>query len=639
MCGIFGVLNNRQTFNDKLVKTAFDKGSYRGPEDSQLACYSEKLVLGFKRLAINGLNSASSQPMTIGNVTLVCNGEIYNYKELYELMGMTPTTSSDCEVIIRMYKKYGFEYTLEMLDGVFALILVDTSDMSSDPVIYVARDPFGVRPLYVLEVDPDTMEHDVPIRNHRGSKCHDYIVTTERIIVFASEVKMLAPFLGMSGQMKWCQSDFSSVPINRRMCANQKSFSIQPFPPGTFSRYSKTFLVNSEWENNVCHKSFFKVSPPKPLLWNCDKENMGLLARQGIFNHLDYAVKKRVIGTTERPIACLLSGGLDSSIITALVHKYYSCVDAKHRLKTFSIGMSGSEDIKHARDVANHLGTDHTEIVFGPDEFFQAIPEVIKMIESYDTTTVRASVGNYLIAKYISENTNAKVIFNGDGSDEVTGGYLYMLKAPNDLAFDKECRRLLSNIHIFDVLRSDRCISSNGLEPRTPFLDKSFVDYYMSLPIEMRNPTSKCENGMCENGVCEKYLLRQAVSENAPGLLPEHVLWRTKEAFSDGVSGASDIWYEVIQKRVQHMPLDVPSSWTHNTPQTMEQTYYRTIYESIYPGTSRTIPYFWMPAFVEANDCSARTLKIYSERQQRQRQRQQQSIPETDDQEEFLVED
>ena len=117
MCGIFGVLNNRQTFNDKLVKTAFDKGSYRGPEDSQLACYSEKLVLGFKRLAINGLNSASSQPMTIGNVTLVCNGEIYNYKELYELMGMTPTTGSDCEVIIRMYKKYGFEYTLEMLDG------------------------------------------------------------------------------------------------------------------------------------------------------------------------------------------------------------------------------------------------------------------------------------------------------------------------------------------------------------------------------------------------------------------------------------------------------------------------------------------------------------------------------------------
>ena len=142
---------------------------------------------------------------------------------------------------------------------------------------------------------------------------------------------------------------------------------------------------------------------------------------------------------------------------------------------------------------------------------------------------------------------------------------------------------------------------------------------------------------MCENEVCEKYLLRQAVSENAPGLLPEHVLWRTKEAFSDGVSGASDIWYEVIQKRVQHMPLDVPSSWTHNTPQTMEQTYYRTIYESIYPGTSRTIPYFWMPTFVEANDCSARTLEIYSERQQRQRQRQ--SIPETDDQEEFLVED
>lgn len=607
MCGIFGLLNNKQTFDDTLVMEAFNHGANRGPEDSKLARYSEKLVLGFKRLAINGLTASSSQPMNIGGVTLICNGEIYNYKELYEEMGITPTTGSDCEVIIRMYKKYGFEYTVEMLDGVFALMILDESDMSSDPVIYVARDPFGVRPLYVLEVD---ITNDVTLVPSRNSGTNDCVVTTERIIAFASEVKMLAPLIGSSGQMKWCQSDISSVPINRRMCGNQKTFSIKPFTPGTFSSYTKTFLVNSEWHQNVSNKCFFKVSPPKPLV---NEKSV----REGIFNHLDAAVRKRVLGTTERPVACLLSGGLDSSIIAALVNKYYS--NTERRLKTFCIGMSGSEDVKQARNVAHHLGTDHTEIIFGPDEMFNAIPEVIKMIESYDTTTVRASVGNYLIGKYISDNTDAKVVFNGDGSDEVTGGYLYLLKAPNNLAFDKECRRLVADIHTFDVLRSDRCISSNGLEPRTPFLDKSFVDYYLSLPIRLRNPNSNAcadedEDGDANNSCCEKYLLRKAIDENAPGLLPQNIIWRTKEAFSDGVSGAQQSWFEVIQKKVESMKFNVPTTWTHNMPQTLEQTYYRTIYDSLYPGTAQTIPYFWMPKFVKANDCSARTLEIYSER-------------------------
>ena len=125
--------------------------------------------------------------MNIGGVTLICNGEIYNYKELYEEMEITPTTGSDCEVIIRMYKKYGFEYTVEMLDGVFALMILDESDMSSDPVIYVARDPFGVRPLYVLEVD---MTNDGAVVRSGNAGANDCVVTTERIIAFASEVKM-----------------------------------------------------------------------------------------------------------------------------------------------------------------------------------------------------------------------------------------------------------------------------------------------------------------------------------------------------------------------------------------------------------------------------------------------------------------
>ncbi len=598
MCGIFGLLNNKQTYNNKIIKTAFDRGDKRGPEDSQMATYSEKLIIGFKRLAINGLNETSSQPMTIGGVTLICNGEIYNYKKLYKMMNIKPTTGSDCEVIIRMYKKYGFEYTVSMLDGVFAIMIYDTSDLSSEPIIHIARDPFGVRPLYVLEV------------NHNGEYYKNNVddnITTESIIAFASEVKMLSPLLGESGHLTWGNYRTSMSSGNRRLYDSQRPFVIKPVPPGTISSYSKSFLVNSDWRPTLTNKCYFKLSSPTTIIpsHTCSVERSAI---EGIFYHLDAAVQKRVIGTTERPIACLLSGGLDSSVITALVNKYYS--SGTRRLKTFSIGMPGSDDIKNARIVAEHLKTDHTEIVLTPDEFFNAIPEVIDAIQSYDTTTVRASVGNYLVGKYIADTTDAKVVFNGDGSDEVTGGYLYFLNAPNDLEFDKECRRLVTNIHTFDVLRSDRSISSNGLEPRTPFLDKNFVNYYMSLPIELRNPLTRKSDV-----TCEKHLLRQAICEMAPDLLPHDIVWRTKEAFSDGVSGDSSSWFQIIQAKVNNMDLKPSDKWKHNTPQTQEQIYYRGIYESLFPGTEKTIPYFWMPRFVEAGDCSARTLKIYSDRQ------------------------
>ena len=144
------------------------------------------------------------------------------------------------------------------------------------------------------------------------------------------------------------------------------------------------------------------------------------------------------VQTTDRPIACLLSGGLDSSIVTALVSKFYP-----EQLQTYSIGLEGSEDLLYARKVATFLNTQHTEILVSEDDFFSYIAPVIKDIESYDTTTVRASVGNYLIAQYISENSEAKVIFNGDGSDELMGGYLYTSVAPDHLEFDRECKRLL----------------------------------------------------------------------------------------------------------------------------------------------------------------------------------------------------
>lgn len=606
MCGIFGLLNNRVSFDNATIKTAFDKGNSRGPESSDMKSYSDNITLGFKRLAINGLTKLSGQPMTIGGVTLICNGEIYNFKELYKMMGVLPITGSDCEVIIHMYKKYGFEYTVKMLDGVFAMILYDTGNGEDHSKIYVARDPFGVRPLYVLEshfLDSDNDSIDTT----------KYNSTNEDIIGFASEIKSLSPFLGESGHLLFKKPNSSLVfkkhnqddPNNFTM----KNYLINHFTPGTFSLYTKSFLVNSEWTITKRNKTYFQILPPLQIASDKYSDSQ-TQACQKIMKYLNNAVKKRVVGTTERPIACLLSGGLDSSLIAALVNMHYQ---GSEKLKTYSIGMEGSEDVKYAKIVANHLGTDHTEVILTPNDFFDAIPEVIETIESYDTTTVRASVGNYLLGKYISENTDVKVVFNGDGSDEVTGGYLYFLHAPNDLSFDKECRRLINDIHMFDVLRSDRCISSHGLEPRTPFLDRSFVSYYMSLPISLRNPLSH-PNGK----KCEKFLLREAISQEMPTLLPTEIIWRTKEAFSDGVSGNHGSWFQIIKDKIDNMgeltQIMLQDVLQHNSPTTPEQVIYRGIYDNCYPGTGNNIPYFWMPRFVDAFDSSARTLAIYSER-------------------------
>jgi len=285
-------------------------------------------------------------------------------------------------------------------------------------------------------------------------------------------------------------------------------------------------------------------------------------------------------------LACLLSGGLDSSLISAMVAKFVP----KGQLQTYSIGMTGGTDLYYAKMVSNHICSNHTEIVLTEFEFFDAIKEVIYNIESYDTTTVRASVGNYLVSKYIKNNSDAKVIFNGDGSDELTGGYMYFHNCPSNIEFDHECKRLLSDIQYFDVLRSDRSISCHGLEARTPFLDRSFVHQYLSLPIEYRNFNNSQQ--------IEKWLLRKSIEIMDNNLLPKEVLWRNKEAFSDGVSSQNRSWFEIIQEKLDDIYTDEKfeekkNLFTFNTPQTKEQLYYREIFESFYQGKENVIPYFW----------------------------------------------
>ena len=581
MCGIFALLNNDNFFKQNFINDQFMKGQGRGPEFSKMQNYTLQCLLGFHRLAINGLNDLSNQPIVIGDVALICNGEIYNYKELYDLMEISPITQSDCEVVIHLYKRYGMKQTLQMLDGVFSFVLCDIKSSEPTSKIYVARDPYGVRPLYMLKQTAKTAQLDKPqleLQNQPQKK--------PQIYGFSSEIKQL--------------SEFSKA---------LPSHTVEHFRPGTYSKFIMKYQVSPKWELKKEYCSYHSTGFSSII-------SETSIDAQRVYKNIQYylseAVKKRVL-ITERPIACLLSGGLDSSLITALVNEFHK-QNSDKPLETFSIGLEGSEDLKYARIVSEYLGTNHTEILLTENDFVDAIPDVINTIESYDTTTVRASIGNYLLGKFISKNSNAKVIFNGDGSDELCGGYLYMHAAPDAIEFDNECRRLLKDIHAFDVLRSDKCISSHGLEPRTPFLDRTWVQYYLSI-----HPSLRFHKG---NNQCEKFLLRSAFSEenyldsNGSALLPKSVLWRTKEAFSDGVSKTTRSLYEIIQEKInnsQNIFSNKTSNCQHNKPDTEEKKYYREIFENCYPDLGNVVPYFWMPRYVDANDASARTLKLYNE--------------------------
>ena len=573
MCGIFALLNSINASLDTLSRE-FMKGQGRGPEFSKLDTSYTGMTLGFHRLAINGLNEASNQPLVINDVVLICNGEIYNYRELYKDMGVEPITGSDCEVIIHLYLKYGIEQTLLMLDGEYAFVLYDNracADHSNR--VFVARDPFGVRPLYYLKT--------------RG------LDNNHRAYGFASELKCLAHFYNTG-------------------IAN---YSLGQFAPGTYTCFK---MSSFGWEMEKENVPYFL--PNLQHAWNVNEQVASTMASDmylRVSAYLNAAVVKRCL-TTERPIACLLSGGLDSSLITALVNNFYMSNNVPSKLETYSIGLAGSEDLRHARIVADYLGTRHTEITVTEQEMFDAIPEVIRAIESYDTTTVRASIGNYLLGKYIAANSDAKVIFNGDGSDELLGGYLYMNKCPDDIEFDRESRRLLKDIHLFDVLRSDKSISSHGLEPRPPFLDIGFVNHVLSIPAYFRNHKNMTGPKTHPHIGIEKFIIRYSFSDEifkdycGRQVLPNEILWRKKEAFSDGVSNHGRSLFTIIQERICEQ-LCANNPYSKYIPSIeIEKAYYKDIFDKAYPNCAHILPYFWMPKYTNATDPSARTLTFYN---------------------------
>ena len=381
---------------------------------------------------------------------------------------------------------------------------------------------------------------------------------------------------------------------NLFICSEIKAISdlcdtIEPFSIGSYCVL----------ENNSIDIQFIKYHDYNFLYHNDTEE----VIKETIKKLLIDSVNKRLM--SDRPIGCLLSGGLDSSLVSALVARNYE----PYTLNTFSIGMKGSTDLYYANLAAKHIKTKHHNIELTNEDFLNAIEETIYMIESYDITTVRASVGNYLVGKYIKNNTDCKVIYNGDGSEEIMGSYLWFSNITNSEDFYIENLKLLKEISFFDVLRSDRSISTNGLEPRVPFLDKTFVDYVMRI-----HPKYK----MFGNGVMEKKIIREAFE--SMNILPNEVLFRKKEAFSDGVSSQEKSWFTIIQ---EHLELQISDedfkiqqkNYVHNTPHTKEALYYRNIFEKKFKNHSNVIPHFWMPnpKWCNVTDPSARILNNYNE--------------------------
>lgn len=301
------------------------------------------------------------------------------------------------------------------------------------------------------------------------------------------------------------------------------------------------------------------------------------------------AVKIR-LEMSDRPKGFLLSGGLDSSLVCAIAQRMSS-----RPIRTFSIGLDGSPDLEAARVVAEFLGTNHTEIKYTIEEGLAVIPEVIFAVESWDTTTIRASVPNYLLCKYISENTDVRYLFSGEGSDELLGGYYYFKYAPNVSDFAMENMRRLRLIHQFDGLRADRCAAAWGLDLVVPFLDRDFIETCMTMP-----QTLKITH-------LEKEVLRRAFH----GYLPDMILYRNKAAFSDAVG---DAWVNRLRDLGDAISDSMMDSIRlmcrgQNEPRTKEEAFYREIFWSHFGSMNDSlIREYWRPRWTDETDPSARLL-------------------------------
>lgn len=586
MCGILFALIKHEQNVQKLsaFNNFFTRGiliDHRGPDSVEFIQHYNTFLY-FCRLSINDTTSNGMQPFItfqdrqVYGVSLykksvisknkpfysikekaftMCNGEIYNYKELLKILKIRNPkiqlkSNSDCEIIPHMIDEFGFQKTIKMLDGVFAIVHVTRNK------IYCARDRLGVKPLFYGENN-------------------DYFC-------LSSEAKSLED----------TEKELLITPIELK--------TVRQIEPATILQYNRR---NNQIEKIYNYWSF--LSTLKLNRINIDNNALAdFIYSKEIEKLLIKSVEKRM--SSDREIGCLLSGGVDSSIIASILSDI-SIKKGLGKIHTFSIGFADSTDIKYARKVAEHIKSEHHEYIISYDYAISRIPDVIQAIESCDVTTIRASTPMFLLCEWISEKFPHKVIFSGEGSDELFGGYLYFHKAPNEFESHKETLKLLKNLYKYDVLRAERCTSSNGLELREPFLDLDLIKYVVKfLPIGYKIPRKIWYDDYGvekRSDIFEKSILRAAFSgvnnENIKWL-PSSVIWRRKAAFSDAVSGNEKPWYKWIQEYCNKYHSCLESEW------------YKSEFNKLFNSYKHDFP-LWLPNWTEcSNEPSATILDIYN---------------------------
>lgn len=557
----------------KMVKQC----RHRGPDWSG-SFLANNTILAHERLSIVGVDSGA-QPLTNKDETiaLAVNGEIYNHRVIRKTLE-TPyhfKTHSDCEVIIPLYMRYGIDAP-KHLDGMFSFVLYDKKE---DRVI-AARDPIGITSFY-----------------------QGWSSKMPGAVFFASELKCL-------------------VGVCDKIIA---------FPPG--------HVYDSKTDTTT---RYFQ-----PSWWDPAKVPTTPVDYKVLRETFEKSVRKRLMA--EVPYGVLLSGGLDSSLVASIAQretlrlKQQALEQMKNgvaeengededkgeglvgisedgklesvtwlpQLNSFSIGLPDAPDTKAAKEVAKFLGTKHHDMTFTIEEGLNALTDVIYHLESYDVTTIRASTPMFLLSRKIKA-MGVKMVLSGEGSDEIFGGYLYFHAAPNKEAFHEETVRRVKNLHLSDCLRANKSTSAWGLEARVPFLDKEFLEVSMNI-----DPQDKM---IVKGERMEKYIMRKAfdVSVLEPGAkpyLPDHVLWRQKEQFSDGVGYG---WIDALKDNAElhvtdEMMKNPKPEWGSDIPDTKEAYWYRMMFDEHFPPYCAETVMRWTPTWSKQTDPSGRAIEIHDQ--------------------------
>ena len=554
MCGIFALFKKQQgigqkykngnliVFRNRILELS-RRIRHRGPDwngiyldisQNNLAC------LAHERLAIIDVISGS-QPIISQdqNLVLTINGEIYNYQELKKFTqdGYQYQSNGDCEPILAIYQEWktrqakNINYSMKSMINLLDGIYSFILYDKEENAFLVARDPIGVTPLY-------------------------YGISADNEIFFASEMK----------------------------CLIDDCVTIKPFPPGHFM-YSKNGLKLEKF----CYPKWDKFSLSTPTSLSITSEAINDVSRN-INELLTKAVHKRLMADV--PYGVLLSGGLDSSLVSSIASRYIKEHGSLwgNRIHSFSIGLQGSPDLAAARKVASFIDSIHHEYIYTLQEGMDAIRDVIYHLETYDITTIRASTPMYLLSRKIKA-MGIKMVLSGEGADEVFGGYLYFHHAPSAQDFHDECKTKVKDLHNFDCLRANKSTMAWGLEARVPFLDFEFLEYAMTI-----HPDLKCRSRQQGQRKIEKFILRNAFDVPSKPYLPDEILWRQKEQFSDGVGYS---WIDSLIQNATEQITDVEFQnaefiYPHNPPSTKEAYLYRKIFEEFYTGRSNTVAK-WVP--------------------------------------------